>query len=82
MAIHKSVACFVDKEYRSKAKPWNCYTRKSGLFLPQYADFITPNFKKEPKDKITYFEYTDEFLSSTEALSNYIHHILGSIKLF
>ena len=34
MAIHKSVASFVDKEYRENAKASNCYTRKSGKFLP------------------------------------------------
>ncbi len=34
MAIHKSVAAYVDKDYRKKATPDTCYTKKSGVFLP------------------------------------------------
>lgn len=34
MAIHKSVAAYVDKAYRKKATPDTCYTKKAGLFLP------------------------------------------------
>lgn len=33
-AVHKSVAVYVDPKFRVKAKPENCYTKKSGLFLP------------------------------------------------
>lgn len=33
-AIHKSVACFVEDKYREKANSKNCYTKKSGTFLP------------------------------------------------
>ncbi len=34
VAIHKSVAAYVDKNYRKKATPDTCYTKKTGLFLP------------------------------------------------
>ena len=64
MAIHKSVASFVDKEYRENAKASNCYTRKSGQFLPQYNSVMQPEFRKEYKDKISYFEMTDDFCTS------------------
>ncbi len=33
-AMHKSVASFVEKEYRKKATSATCYTKKSGVFLP------------------------------------------------
>ena len=33
-AIHKSVAVYVDKAHRVPATPENCYTRKSGEFVP------------------------------------------------
>ena len=76
MAVHKSVASFVDKEHREQAKAANCYSRHPGSFLPQYEDIITPSFKKEYKDKVSYFEVTDTFLNSTELLTAYTRHIL------
>lgn len=33
-AIHKSVASFVEKEFREKAKKENCYSRKTDTFYP------------------------------------------------
>jgi len=33
-AMHKSVASFVEKEYRKKATAATCYTKKAGAFLP------------------------------------------------
>lgn len=78
MAIHKSVAAFVDKEYRQKAKASNCYTRKTGCFLPQYDTIINPVFKKEYKDKCTYFEMTEDFLNSKEELLQYTESILNN----
>ena len=33
-AMHKSVASFVEKEYRKKATAATCYTKKTGVFLP------------------------------------------------
>lgn len=75
MAIHKSVAAFVDKEYRQKAKASNCYTRKISRFLPQYDTIISPAFKKEHKDKYSYFELTDDFLSAEDKLQQYTKHI-------
>lgn len=33
-AMHKSVAAFVEKEYRKKATAATCYTKKRGTFLP------------------------------------------------
>lgn len=78
MAIHKSVAVFVDKQYREKAKASNCYNRKTSKFLPQYDAIMNPAFKKEYKDKCTYFELTEDFLSSEEMLRRYVEHIFSS----
>jgi hypothetical protein len=76
MAVHKSVATFVDKGYRETAHAYNCYTRKSGEFLPQYDTIMKPVFKKEYKDKVTYFEITDDFCTSDVMLRRYVAHIL------
>lgn len=78
-AMHKSVAEFVDKAYRERAKASNCYTRKTGQFLPQYSTVMQPVFKQTYKDKFTYFELTEEFLTSEEKLCSYIAHIFQNM---
>lgn len=75
MAIHKSVATFVDKAYRERAKACNCYNRKVGTFLPQYDTIMSPVFQKEYKDKCSYFELTEDFSSSDIMLRRYVDHI-------
>lgn len=77
IAIHKSVADFVDKEYRQKAKACNCYTRRNSMFLPQYDTIITPVFRQEYKDKCCYFELNEDFSNSTETQLHYITYILS-----
>lgn len=80
MAIHKSVATYVDKGYRENARAATCYTRKSGLFLPQYSEIMNPEFKKEYKDKVSYFELTDDFRSSDVMLRRYVDHIFKMLR--
>ena len=46
MAIHKSVAKFVDKEYREQAKPTNCYIKKDDRFVPAFSTMNVPKFKE------------------------------------
>ena len=74
-AIHKSVASFVDSEYKEKCHAYNCYTKKQSMFLPQTQSIMHPEFKKEYKDKITYFELTEDFSSSDIMLRRYVNHI-------
>ena len=75
VAMHKSVASFVDKQYRERAKAANCYTRKTSTFLPQNDAVMKPFFLKSHKDKTSYFELSDDFLSSDIMLRRYIDHI-------
>ena len=69
-AIHKSLAIYVDKDFRVKAKPSTCYTKKAGLFTPQYHPIIDPSFKKEYNDKITFVEIHTDFLLKEDNLTN------------
>jgi hypothetical protein len=78
-AIHKSVAFYVDKEFRTKAKAANCYSKKSGRFLPQYNETFEPFFKIEFFDKHSYFELTDECMSKPDFLEKYIPPLLNHI---
>ena len=59
MAIHKSVAQFVDKEHRTKAKKDNCYTKKTGIFAKEFSEIFKPAFKEEYNSKEFYFEIND-----------------------
>lgn len=80
MAVHKSVAFYVDKDFRTKAKAANCYSRKTGRFLPQYGEWFSPYFKLEYQDKISYIEMTDEFCSSREFQKSYVIGLLEVLK--
>jgi hypothetical protein len=78
-SIHKSVAFYVDKNFRTKAKAANCYSKKTGTFLPQYEEIITPFFKIDYHDKISYFECVDEFLNNNDDIYNYATHIIKTL---
>ena len=58
VALHKSVAGFVDKEHRLQASAANCYTRKFSCYLPQWEILFTPFFKRDYKSKELYIEMT------------------------
>ena len=45
-AIHKSIAQYVDSSNRVKCTAANCYTRKTGAFVPEFGGTNTPVFKK------------------------------------
>lgn len=75
-AVHKSVARFVDKQYRIPAKASNCYIKKSGVFLPQPEEIFTPAFRRSFEDTKLYFEYTDAFCSDAESIQRYLAAML------
>lgn len=75
-AIHKSVAGFVDKAYRTKAKPSNCYTKKQGLFAPQYDKWLSPYFMQNYQDKLTFVEIHTDSLLKEDKLELYVMQML------
>lgn len=79
-SIHKSVAFYVDKNFRTQARAANCYSKKTGQFLPQKDVIISPYFKIEYNDKITYFELTDDFLQDFNQVKSYASHILNNLS--
>lgn len=80
MAIHKSVAAYVEKEFRTPAKASNCYTRKESVFLPQYDNFFAPAFQEGCRDKLTFFEYHgNETFNDSELLQHYVMDLLSHI---
>lgn len=79
VALHKSVAAFVDKEHRQKAAAANCYTRKHAAYLPQWSLLFEPFFKKDYPSNELFFELTEEFKTNREDFSRYASHILEMI---
>lgn len=78
-ALHKSLAAYVDKEYRIKAKPSTCYIKKQGFFVPQYDPVITPYFKRVHTDKLTFLEVHTDFLLQEENLELYVKFMMNWI---
>lgn len=78
-AIHKSVAFYVDKDFRTKAKAATCYSKKTGSFVPQFQDIANPYFKIDYFDKTSYVETTSEFLHDKVTLNHYAKHLLENM---
>lgn len=79
MAIHKSIASYMDKKHRIPARPETCYTRKTATFLPQWDLFRTPFFKREFGSEQLFFEFTADCQRSRTFLSSYASYILKTI---
>ncbi len=80
MAIHKSVAFYVDKDFKTKANAANCYSKKTGNFLPQPNEILEPYFKIEYHDKTTYFELSDDFLCNNEKIKKYVLEVINYLS--
>ena len=76
LAMHKSVATFVDKDCREKATARNCYTRKQSVYLPQWDYVFEPFFKRDYASKELFFELTDELKSDRASFNTYAKHVL------
>lgn len=81
MAIHKSVATYVDSEHRKQANAYNCYTRKKSAYLPQWEAVFTPFYKRNYKSKELFFELTDEFKTSRASFNQYAEHVLQTMLI-
>ncbi|MBQ8327494.1 MAG: ribonuclease H-like domain-containing protein [Lachnospiraceae bacterium] len=79
VALHKSVAIYVDKEHREKATAANCYTKKYSTYLPQWDYIVEPFFKAEYKSKELFWEVTEENKKNRQLFSSYASHILQMI---
>lgn len=79
VALHKSVAGFVDKAHRLRASASNCYTRKFSSYLPQWEILFEPFFKRDYTSKELFFELTDEMKKDREGFCKYANHVLTMI---
>ena len=79
MAIHKTLATYVDKNFREKAKPENCYTKKQGQYLMEWDLVFTPFFKRDYSDKSFFFDLNDNMKQSRFAMSLYGCHVVAHV---
>lgn len=79
MAVHKSVAAYVDKDYRIQAKKENCYLRHMGHYISQINDGIMSGYRKDIKDKETFIELSDSFLQDMDMVNAYARHIISCV---
>lgn len=56
-----------------------CHTKKYALFLPQYDKLFKPAFCRSSKDKLTYFELSEEFTASPVLQEQYVQHLMTYI---
>lgn len=78
-AIHKSMAVFVDKQFRQKATRRNCYTKKADFFLPEYEVIFSPFFKQNYEDKTCWF-MASQLLENPEKVIPYLNHLTASYE--
>lgn len=78
-ALHKSIASFVDKEFREQAKASNCYTRKMGTFLPEWDLIVEPFFKRDYESTDLFFELTENIKKDRAIFSKYASHVINKI---
>lgn len=69
MAIHKSVAEFVDSTHRKKATAATCYIKKDGTFVPNLANTKKklgdlPIFFENYKDSLSYYQLPKDYESN------------------
>lgn len=79
MAIHKSVASFVDRNYRTQAKRSNCYTKRKGYFISQIDAGIVTGYKRTYEDSESFIELSDSFLQDMDMIDRYAKHIIDKM---
>lgn len=80
IAVLKPLAASVDPKYRKQATASNCYTKKHALFLPQHEKLFHPVFCCQRKDRKTYFELSEEFITSSKLQETYVQHFISHIN--
>lgn len=78
-AVHKSIAQYVDSNNRVKCSASNCYTRKSGIFLPLYDNCAFNVFKKDYSEPLNYCNADDVLLKGSDNTKIYINSVINHI---
>ena len=68
------------RDVRTKATARTCYTKKQGLFLPQFGALWSPALMQEYKASLTYAEYEPEMLTPDSMADAYARQILSYVS--
>lgn len=80
MAIHKSVAQFVENPNKKRATKNTCYIKKTDVFVPCYSPNNAERFQFQPADKM-YYQTLEHILSqSKDENIEYIQSILRQLQ--
>lgn len=79
-AVHKSVGEYVDRSARKKATAKTCYTRKSGLFIPQFAPLWEPALREDYKAALSYAVYDPSLLEDPVSARAYASQLLDFVR--
>lgn len=89
LAVHKTIAEFVEKEYRQKATAATCYTRTEGIFLPRLAPYARkkkgeapeelPRFFLTHKDRLSFCQLPEDYRKNPQFWQNYL---AGELRSF
>lgn len=80
MAIHKSIAEFVDKEHKMKATAKTCYTKKYGRFICGFKEMEQVLFFNEYPLKQSYILITETTLADKNFWTQYYNLLLTNAK--
>lgn len=78
-AIHRSVAQFAERSHRIPATPATCYTRKNGVYLPEWNDFARPVFRASSDSAEIWFELTADRKKDPDFFRRYAGYVLTHI---
>lgn len=79
VAIHKSVASYVEPENRKKATKENCYISKEASFIICFDQNYSESFKKELKDKAIYRTCDSLIAADIEEQNEYAKTLIKSM---
>ncbi len=75
-AIHRSIAKFMDSPDRRKATAKTCYTRASGIFLPEPSAVFTPVMQQDYHSPLLFAPWREDLFSSPESAEEYVREVL------
>lgn len=82
MAIHKSIATYVEPKNRIRATKKNCYTKKEGSFIPCFSGIQSFQKFRKDADETQEFILLQNFLSSSKDIQeDYIKTLLSSLLM-
>lgn len=79
-AIHKSIAEYVDSDYKKKATKATAYCWKEGTFLPQSHPPVDLCYKRDIHEKESFLLLSRDFQNNPDAQKEYIWNLLKAIR--